>query len=53
MRWPVGPAGLTFSLGVSLFSGFSAIPRKFRKISKVGYDREVPPGETESRATKT
>ena len=35
MKWPVEPAGLTFSLGVSLFSGFFAIPRKFRKISKV------------------
>lgn len=31
-------AGLTFSLGVPLLSGFSAIPRKFRKISKVEYD---------------
>ena len=52
MKWPVEPAGLTFSLGVSLFSGFFAIPRKFRKISKVECG-EVPPGETKSRATRT
>lgn len=48
VRWPVDPAGLTFSLGVSLFSGFSAIPRKFRIISKIECDREVPPGEIQS-----
>lgn len=32
----MGPAGLTFSLGVP--SGFSAFPRKFGEISKVDYE---------------